>query len=232
MKKLIILLCLILNVSFAQLTFDRTRIIFDHSMGNSQSVVVSNTNKMEPFLAQSWIEDSNGNKITSPFVALPILQRINAGQNKQVKISIVGDMSTLPGDRESLFTFNALGVAPKSDANELKASIQSQLKLFYRPKGLLKYKEMGWVEEMTLEKTRQGVMLHNPSPYHIIIYGFGLKGESKITTKEVILKPFSTENVQVKLSGNSINVFYVNDFGGGNVIQYNCSSGNCSIILK
>lgn len=108
MKKLIILLCLMLNVSFAQLTFDRTRIIFDHSMGNSQSVVVSNTNKTDPFLAQSWIEDSNGNKITSPLVALPILQRVDPGKDKQVKISIAGDISTLPNESGNNFLFQCI----------------------------------------------------------------------------------------------------------------------------
>lgn len=230
MKKIIMFVCLILNVSFAQLTFDRTRIVFDHSKGSSHSVVVTNTNATDPFLAQSWIEDSLGNKITDPLVALPILQRINAGQKKQIKVSITGDISVIPTDRESLFFFNVLGVAPKTMSNELKASIQSELKIFYRPKALPKYKEMGWVEEMTLEKTRHGVILHNPSAYHIIIYGFASKGDSKITTKSVTLKPFSSENVQVKLRGDILDVLYINDFGGGEIIRYNCSSSNCSIV--
>ena len=165
-------------------------------------------------------------------VALPILQRVDPGKDKQVKISIAGDISTLPTSQETIFFFNVLGVPPKTVGNELKASIQSQLKVFYRPKALPKYKEMGWTEEMTVEKTRGGLLLHNPSPYHIIIYGFTSKGESKITTKDIILKPFSSENVQVKLSGNIVNIFIVNDFGGGSRLSYDCINNSCTLIQR
>lgn len=91
---------------------------------------------------------------------------------------------------------------------------------------------MGWTEEMTVEKTRGGLLLHNPSPYHIIIYGFTSKGESKITTKDIILKPFSSENVQVKLSGNIVNIFIVNDFGGGSRLSYDCINNSCTLIQR
>lgn len=82
MKRLLIVGVVLLNISFAQLTLDRTRIIFDRSQSSSQSIVVSNNNKSDPYLAQSWIEDAQGNRIESPLVALPILQRINPAQEK------------------------------------------------------------------------------------------------------------------------------------------------------
>ena len=232
MKKIIISIILMLNVSYAQLTFDRTRVIFDHSESSSQSVIVSNTNRQSPYLAQAWIEDEAGNKVTGPLVALPILQRMNPGQDKQIKISIVGDSSALATDRETLLYLNMLGVPPKPDAsvNQINLVIQSQLKLFYRPKGLPRYSSTGWVEEMVVKQTRDGLNLQNPTAYHIVIYAISSGGKSNIIEKNVTLKPFSTENVAIKIRGNTPKIYYVNDYGAAGALTFNCSSQDC--VLK
>ncbi|MBO1928634.1 fimbria/pilus periplasmic chaperone [Providencia rettgeri] len=45
--------------------------------------------------------------------------------------------NTLPTDRESLLYFNVLGIPPQGkEANAVQFTIQSRLKLFYRPKVL------------------------------------------------------------------------------------------------
>lgn len=235
MKKLIILAALLLNISYAQLSFDRTRVIFDHSKSNSQSVVVSNNNKTAPYLAQSWIEDENGVKIMAPLVALPILQRINPNQEKQIRISLAGDATQLPRDRESLLYFNVLGVPPKegNDDNVISIVLQSKLKLFFRPKGLQKYSTAnGWFEEMNVRKNGNTLILENPSPYHIVIYGFKNQSGSKPIEKDVIVKPFSNESVNIKL-GNTPEILFVNDFGGAEALSYRCdAAGSCEVIKK
>ena len=60
-------------------SLDRTRLIIT-GKDSSASANLTNTSPDIPFLAQSWVEDSKGNKITSPLVVLPPLQRINGGQ--------------------------------------------------------------------------------------------------------------------------------------------------------
>lgn len=115
MKKIILLPLLILNLSFAQLSLDRTRVILDHKAGNSVSVVVKNTNPTTPYLAQAWVEDDHGNKIHDALVALPILQRLNALQEKQIKISLLAGAANLAQDRETLLFFNVLGVPRRMD---------------------------------------------------------------------------------------------------------------------
>lgn len=61
--------------SHAAIALDRTRVIFNGAE-KSVSLNVSNLNKELPYLAQGWIEDQNGEKISSPLVVLPPVQRI------------------------------------------------------------------------------------------------------------------------------------------------------------
>lgn len=233
MKKIIILLSLVFNIAFAQLSFDRSRVIFDNDKTASQSVVLTNNSKTQPYLAQAWIEDINGVKITEPLIALPILQRVNPGQDKQVKISLVGNVNNLPKDRESIFFFNALGIPPKAaeGGNNIAIVMQSKLKLFYRPKGLAEYPTRnGWLEEIVVKKAGNGLVIQNPSAYHAVLYGVISSGHAKLTEKELILKPFSIENYDVRVVGNKIDLFYINDFGSSVKISYQCSANECQQI--
>lgn len=232
MKKLsysLLLLTLTINISLGQLAFDRTRIILDLDDSSSQSLTVQNTSPNMPYLAQTWIQDEDGNKITSPLVALPILQRINPHQEKQVKISIAGNSNELPKDRESLLFFNALGVPPQIGSNsQVNVVIQSQLKLFYRPKGLKKFSNNDWVKELSVKKISDSIVLSNPTPYHIVIYGFSNKN-NKIVEKDIILKPFSSENININI-GDKPTIHYIDDYGSGKYLDYNCSSSPCTLI--
>lgn len=63
----------------AGVSLDRTRIIITEKESSS-SANLSNTSPDIPFLAQSWVEDEKGNKIASPLIVLPPLQRINGGR--------------------------------------------------------------------------------------------------------------------------------------------------------
>lgn len=103
------------------------------------AITLNNDDKTTPFLAQSWVTDADGVK-TDALMALPPLQRIDAGQKSQVRITQVrGLTDKLPQDRETLFWFNVRGVPPKpGDNNVLQLAMQSQLKLFYRPKAIIR----------------------------------------------------------------------------------------------
>lgn len=231
MKKHFLILSLtLLNLSFAQLSLDRTRIIFDRDKSNSQSIVISNTNKQVPYLAQSWIEDEYGKKMEEPLIALPILQRINPNQEKQVKISLVGQ-DRLPKDRESMLFFNVLGVPPKTNSieNQLNIVIQSKVKLFYRPKGLKKYSNSGWIKEMQVSKNGSSYMLQNPTPYHLVIYGYSNGPKAKINAKDIIIKPFGNASVKYPL-GDKPTFYFINDFGGTQSQSYQCNSNNCTLV--
>ena len=65
---------MLINTANGAVSLDRTRVIFDGSQ-KSISLNISNNNKQLPYLAQGWIENTAGEKIQSPLVVLPSVQR-------------------------------------------------------------------------------------------------------------------------------------------------------------
>ena len=57
-------MCLI-NTSKAAIGLDRTRVIFDGSK-DAVSMNITNNNTELPYLAQGWIEDESGKKMSTP----------------------------------------------------------------------------------------------------------------------------------------------------------------------
>lgn len=223
MKKIIIISALLLNIASAQLSFDRTRVIFDHGAKNSQSIVVSNTSTQSPYLAQSWLENEYGQKISTPLTALPVLQRINPREEKQIKLNLSGDVSMLPKDRETVLYLNVRGVPPTSDGNKLNISIQSKLKVFYRPKGMQRVEDKKAFEMLNVTKKGNSLVLENPTGYHLVVYAVKANGRAKSTDMDILVKPFSTETINMKL-GNDPAIYFINDLGGTTAVKYQCNT--------
>lgn len=170
MKK-ILTIALIASTSSANaaIALDRTRIIFP---GNAKSITltITNENKEIPYLAQSWLENKKGEKISAPFLITPPLQRVEGGKNAIIRINNI-DTGTLPQDRESVYWFSVREVPPKSDKpNVLQVALQTKIKLFYRPEGIIPDKSARWDDQLILHpgtggglmsKTRHLIM----SPY-------------------------------------------------------------------
>lgn len=114
----------------AAISLDRTRAIY---VGDAKSISLNivNENKELPFLAQSWLENEQHQKITSPLVVLPPLQRVEAGERSVVRITKTPEADRLPQDRESVFYFNLREIPPKSSkTNVMQLALQTQIKLF------------------------------------------------------------------------------------------------------
>ncbi|STW05058.1 Pi-fimbriae chaperone protein [Klebsiella grimontii] len=126
----ILMLAAVSGTAQAGVSLDRTRLIIT-GKDSSASANLTNTSPDIPFLAQSWVEDSKGNKITSPLVVLPPLQRINGGQKGVARVTKTDGINQLPQDRESLFYLSVREIPPKPDkANVLQLAMQSRIKLF------------------------------------------------------------------------------------------------------
>lgn len=195
---------------------------------SSQSVVVTNSSADAPYLAQTWIENDSGEKIISPLAALPILQRINPKQEKQIKINFMGSESELASDRETMFFMNVLGVPPKGDEskNQISIVIQSKMKLFYRPKGLPTYENNGWIEEVIVKKANNSVVLENPTAYYSVIYAL-TDSRNRTVEKEINLKPFSNEVVNVQV-GSNFTMMFIDDYGASVKMNYICNGNTCT----
>ncbi len=226
---------MLFNTANGAVSMDRTRVIFD---GNQKSVSlnISNNNKQLPYLAQGWIENTEGQKIQSPLVLLPPVQRLEPGKSSQVKIEALPAINALPQDRESLFYFNLREIPPKSDKpNTLQIALQTRVKLFYRPKAIVPEKNnTPWQEKLTLEKQGEQYILKNPTPYYVTI--INATANTKSTNgKEftpVMVPPFSQDNlgVNVSLLGSSPVLTYINDFGGRPTLTFRCQSLTCDVV--
>lgn len=214
----------------AAVALDRTRVIFDGGQ-KSMSVNVRNDNTKLPYLAQSWVEDANGQKIQSPLMALPPLQRLEPGAKSLIKIQLApGAEAKLPQDRESLFYFNLREIPPKSNkANVLQLALQTRVKMFYRPKVLVQKQansQTPWQEQLTLTRQGDRYQVTNPTPYYVT-----LVAADKTDMKPLMLAPKSSADLGVRASsmGNQPRVAYINDWGGRPVLTFSCSGTSCKV---
>ncbi len=222
----------------AAIALDRTRVIVNGGE-KSVSLNISNENKNLPYLAQGWIEDAQGNKITSPLTVLPPVQRVEAGAKSQVKVQPSPALSALPQDRESLFYFNLREIPPRSNKpNTLQIALQTRIKLFYRPAAIALDKTQAakgdWVEKVTLTRNGDKYVVNNPSPYYLTI----VEGRPSVKGNPLSFQPFmvapkgqGTIEAAASALGNTPVLTYVNDYGGRPQIQFTCGGANCTAKL-
>jgi len=227
------------SLAHSAVALDRTRAIFPGT-SDSISIAINNKNTTLPYLAQAWMENSEFEKVTSPFVVLPPLQRLEPAQSSQIRIeALEGKINTLAQDRESVFYFNLREIPPKSDKpNVLQIALQSKIKLFYRPKSIiLTPTEMSnnpWQEKLILIKKGDQVIAKNPTAYFTTVLSVQASQDSKanLNADAVMIAPFSEEKLPVsaKDTGNSPVLTYVNDYGGTPKLQYQCQVDTCHVV--
>lgn len=218
----------------AALALDRTRVVLNGGE-KSVSLSVSNQNRELPFLAQAWVEDAQGKKLTDPLTALPPVQRVEPGSKTQVKVQTTPAMNLLAQDKETLFYFNLREIPPKTDKpNTLQIALQTRIKLFYRPAGLaVNPTGKPWQEQMTLTRQGDHYVANNPTAYYISIVEVSpsLKGAAIKTFKPVLVAPKSSVPLGSSASemGNNPVVTYINDYGGRPKLVYSCGGNNCAV---
>ena len=237
MKKLLSFTCLAvlgmtsLNVS-AAIVLDRTRAVYPGG-AKSISLNIKNENQKLPYLAQAWIEDTQGQKISSPFVILPPVQRVDANQKSIVRIASVPAIDSLPKDRESIYYFNLREIPPKSEkSNVMQIAVQSKIKLFYRPEAIIPERGAVWQDQVLITKQGTTLKVNNPTPYYITYVGLGHpQGKERTVIKgfsAFMVEPKSEQTVTIpEALGNQFVISYVNDYGGYMDIKYQCAGNAC-----
>ena len=219
------------QVSYSAVTLDRTRIVFPGNE-NSINVRIANDNPEEAYLAQSWIEDLQGKKLTQgAILATPPLQRVEANSHSLVRLSKTPLLSQLPDDRESVFYFNLREVPPKStEENTLQIALQSRVKLFYRPEKILEASQTKWAHNITLQKTAKGYRLNNTTPFNLTVIGVGnSKKQSEESTFEVVMvAPKSTFDINSHTLTTPY-LTYINDYGGKPTLAFRCQGDTCTV---
>ncbi|HHX5240442.1 TPA: fimbria/pilus periplasmic chaperone [Escherichia coli] len=215
----------------ASVTPDRTRLIFNES-DKSISVTLRNNDPKLPYLAQSWIEDEKGNKISSPLTVLPPVQRIDSMMNGQVKVQGMPDINKLPADRESLFYFNVREIPPKSNkANTLQIALQTRIKLFWRPKALENVSMKNpWQYKVTLTRNGQEFTVNNPTPYYVIFSNASTQknGNPAAGFSPIVMSPKTSAPLNVKMGSVPV-LTYVNDYGAQMPLFFTCNGNSCQV---
>lgn len=229
LKSLCLLLLGTAFTTHAAINLDRTRIVFPES-DKASSLKVDNQSKSLPYLALSWIEDEKGRKEDTYFMALPPIQRLEAGSASQVRIVKQAATSQLPKDRESLFYFNLREVPPKSsgasdERSVMQIAMQSRIKLFWRPKAITK--KPGELVEMRMEITAnaKGLIVHNPTPYYITLAWLSKNAKTMLPGFDsLMIAPFSTAKTSTgDYHGNYYSIGYIDDYGALKKVDVQCA---------
>lgn len=212
----------------AAIALDRTRVVFP---GTGKSVVmnISNENPKKPYLAQAWMEDVNGQKISSPFVVVPPMQRVEPQAKSVIRVNSTPAVASLPQDRESVFWFNVREIPPKSDhANVMQVALQTRIKLFYRPVAIVPDKYSRWDNQLILHRAAGGYQVENPTPYFMTIIAVtGAEKESVAKDfQPIMIAPKSSALVKSKQFAKPF-LTTINDFGGRPVLGFQCAGNDC-----
>ena len=227
------------NSAFAAVGLDRTRVIFDGGK-EATSVNITNNNTQLPYLAQGWIEDESGNKITSPLIVLPPVQRLEPGKQSQVKVQALPAAKLLPQDRETVYYFNLREIPPRSEkANTLQIALQTRIKLFYRPQAITPSQQdlsNPWQQKLTLTREGEPYKVNNPTPYYVTLVDARSTKEGKtLPGFEPLMVPPKgalTLGPTAQSLGNAPYLAYVNDYGGRPVLAFTCTGNTCTVDVQ
>ena len=223
----------------AAIGLDRTRVIFDGGK-DATSVNITNNNTQLPYLAQGWIEDEDGKKITTPLIVLPPVQRVEPGKQSQVKVQALPAVKSLPQDRETVYYFNLREIPPRSDkANTLQIALQTRIKLFYRPKSITPSQQdlsNPWQEKLTLTREGEHYQVNNPTPYYVTLVDARSAKDGKTVPgyEPVMVAPKGslTLGPTAKALGTTPYLAYVNDYGGRPLLAFTCSGTTCKVNVQ
>ena len=215
----------------AAIGLDRTRVIFDGGK-DATSVNITNNNTQLPYLAQGWIENEEGQKLTTPLIVLPPVQRLEPGKQSQVKVQALPAAKSLPQDRETVYYFNLREIPPRTDkANTLQIALQTRIKLFWRPKALEKVSmKSPWQHKVTLTRSGQAFTVNNPTPYYVIISNASAQknGNPAAGFSPLVIEPKTTVPLNVKMDSVPV-LTYVNDFGARMPLFFQCNGNSCQV---
>lgn len=198
--------------SLAGIVVGGTRIIFTSDNPDATISVYSKEISM-PYLVQVWVDPFNKeDKSKPPFAVIPPVSRLEAGQEKILRI--IKTAGELPNDRESVFWFNVKNIPP-SGANKgtskLEIAIKTRIKLFWRPASIKLIPEKAFSK---VKWHRQGsqLVVENMNPIHINIMDVTVDGKDVPLN---MIRPFETQTLPLPAgsAGHSLVWRFINDYG-------------------
>lgn len=218
---------------YAGFTTSSSRIIYNEA-DTSKSLILASTNQY-PVVTQTWIDHGDGiaNQVISPFVVLPAVFKIKPERLQTLKIIHNGD--SMPQDRESVFWLNLLEIPGYTseqiqplgpDQARLTLSMNTQLKIFYRPKKLEKMSLSTIIEKLKFSVQQLDgkfiLICENMSPYNVSFSQLGIISKDKkiiieqqmdMMTQALTQRAYELPNGTKITEPESINFSVIDDSG-------------------
>lgn len=216
----VFLFCLTFG-SQAGIIIGSTRVIYD---GDKKETTISIRNPdKSPYLIQSWLDDEHNTALSKgalPFIITPPLFRLNGDSENALRIVKIGH---LPDNKESVYWLNIKSI-PASDPNsknELHISVNSRIKLFYRPASLSSQAASVAYKKMTFQLNGNVLHAKNPTPFYLSLSELEVNGVA--ITNLGMVAPFSEQqwNLPSKPTTGSIKIKWatINDYGGKTALE-------------
>ncbi|HFF8525011.1 TPA: molecular chaperone [Providencia rettgeri] len=232
-----IFLLLGMSIAFqsnAALSLDRSRLILN---GNEESaeITVTNNDIKSPYLIHSWVENANGEKISEPLVALPPIQRIEAGNKTLIRVRALTNKQNLPQDRESLFFLNIREIPPKSNnKNAVRFALQTRIKIFYRPENIaIRKSELATpgAKNITILQKNNKIEIKNPTNYNINMVAIKYDNKVLHDFNPIVIPPKDSYKIDIpnntKIKRPIISI--INDYGSSINISFLCTNKICNV---
>ncbi|HGM5492588.1 TPA: molecular chaperone [Serratia fonticola] len=213
MKKLLATLLLLgglLPAMLAQagIIASATRVIFREG-DDEKGLMLLNTNGY-PVVVQTWVDDGDVNaapeQSKAPFVSLPAVFSMQPDTTKGLRL--VYNQQPLPADRESVFWINLYEIPPTRpvmppEQPSVTMAMNTQMKIFYRPKALVKEAGNTPMPIFSLQKEDNHYVLvcDNRSPFHLSFARISLRiGQQDYPVQlesDMMTPPFSRKKYQL-----------------------------------
>ncbi|MBW5408655.1 molecular chaperone [Morganella morganii] len=216
----------------AAIALDRTRVVYNEG-DNAVPLTVTNEHLSKPYLAQSWIENNAGQKVTSPVFVTPSVQRIEPDSKNRIKVQFSPEAASLPADRESVFYLNVREIPPAAEkSNVLQIALQTKIKLFYRPKAIQGQEQTGKItgaEGIRLSQNGGQYTIENTTPYYLSVNRLDATGGKEVKFKPVMVSPKAFASFSAPELGNAPVVYYINDYGDTKPLKFGCAGNICTV---
>lgn len=188
-----------------------TRVVFNAAAKES-SLQLSNPDK-NPYLIQSWVEDSREGGARTSFILTPPLFRLDPDQKNILRIIRTGE--ALPENKESLFWLNikAIPSAPRQE-NTLQFAVNTRIKLIYRPEALKDGSPEAVADKLTWQRQGDELRVLNPTPYYMNFQSVTLNGKTVEQVTYVAPNASATFPLPSGTSGGKLDWKIINDYGG------------------
>lgn len=165
--------------------------------------------KVEP--GGLWTGADARHGLQSAFVATPQLFSLRPERENTVRLIFTG--GDVPKNRETLFTLNVAAIpSANRHTTGVQTAVRSRFKLFYRPTGLAgkpddAYQALRW------SRSKNKVIVNNPTPYYITLYALSLGGKS--IADGGLIAPFSERAFEdcTDPGGCQVRWQAINDYG-------------------